>query len=423
MGMNCCLWIINYSGCKLKLNMQHCNLMKSWHFCDIDPGMKQPFSIDYGNSFIETEQSCSGLAEFILDGTEYQIQLQAILNQDSTATLQVDWKNIDQDIYAVFPPPESTKATFVNSNNVGLIIQKRLHRVHSPLFLRPAAIMDWMCYYSDVIGALTLREMTLPCSHNSGTYRPYSCIPFSPIYVRCQSQSLSSQLKQGIRVLDLRIKQNGNGNYILSHSRWKTHYTLKRALQEVVDFIDQTSKEIVILDFHGFISLRYHNFDYSTLKKQVKEYLKGYYLPMFDGALDQSLQYLWSNQPSENSRVVVAWNHEDSQEEDMIPGVYQEWYKQANSESKLYNALEKTFSTNLHHKGLWSVCVFRAVSICHSPLKNAEHLQSKIDTWFYGCADWTLKANIISTDFTCELNSNIHAIICANLLKGAKKIM
>lgn len=428
MSKTCCLWIANNSGHRLKLNRYHCNFMRTWNFGDIDQDAQKCFEVEFSDRFVKSEKGCSGLAEFVLDGTSYQFQLQAIRNQKCSYTLQVDWTDVDLDVYAVFPPPVSSSNMGTlgwNSNFLCLTIQNKLHHVSNPMTPLPSdGVVEWMGYYSDIIGSLSLREVTLLCSHNSGTYQPSTKVPILPGFIRCQAQSLRAQLMFGIRVLDLRIAQSDIGEFVLSHDSWKTHYTLKQALQEVVQFIDRTTKELVILDFHRFNNLTCEDFNYSTLKDQVRGLLEDHYLPMFAGGLDMPLHDLWSNQASRKSRVVVAWNQEESRDDDMWPGVYHEWYRLANSESKLYAALDKTFSGDLGlHKGLWSVCVFQTPSPMRTPLKNAQNIHSKLDAWFHGCADWTLKANIISTDFTGEWNNITHATICANLLKGAKKVL
>ena len=74
-------------------------------------------------------------------------------------------------------------------------------------------------------------------------------------WIKTQCMSIAQQLHFGIRSLDLRIGQNSPGDYIICHGEWRTNYSLAQALKEVTDFIDNTTKEIVILDFHRFINL------------------------------------------------------------------------------------------------------------------------------------------------------------------------
>ena len=76
-----------------------------------------------------------------------------------------------------------------------------------------ARAQQWMKYYSDILGKLTLTKMTLPGTHDSGTYEPVSV--FGSPWIKTQNLSLLDQLNRGIRVLDLRIGQNSPGDYII----------------------------------------------------------------------------------------------------------------------------------------------------------------------------------------------------------------
>ncbi len=65
----------------------------------------------------------------------------------------------------------------------------------------------------DSLGKLKLTEMTIPGTHNSGTYDPESffCSPG----IKTQSISIAKKLSFGIRSLDLRIGQTSPGHYTL----------------------------------------------------------------------------------------------------------------------------------------------------------------------------------------------------------------
>jgi len=409
----------------MNLVRYHCNFMLKWNFSDVDVDAQRNFAVEFSNRRIIDEKGCSGLAEFALEGTQCSFQLQAIRDHKGCYYLQVDYANTDLQSFIVFPPPLGEPKTGClgwNASNLCLVI---LHRSRLGLPPSPPPVLDgileWMGYYSDAIGALSLTEMTLPCSHNSGTYRPETNALVSS-YVRCQNESIATQLKAGVRVLDIRIAQCGYDKFIISHDKWKTRYSLKQALQEVVEFIDQTTREIVILDFHRFNNLTDEIFNHSLLKLQVREELQDRFLPLFHGAFNAPLSEFWGSKGSTKSRVIVAWNVKEACDDDMWPGVRHEWYQGANSESKLHSALQKTFEEDCSSRtGMWNVCVFRSTSALSSPISNAKDLSGRLSSWFHGCADWTLKANIICTDFTQEYGNTIHAAICANLLKGAKK--
>ena len=276
----------------------------------------------------------------------------------------------------------------------------------------------WMKYYGDVLGKLCLTELTLPGTHDSGTYQPNSFVPDG--FLRTQSMSLRDQLNLGIRVLDLRIGQNKPGNYVISHDQYRTRYSLSDALQEIVGFIRGTGKEIVILDFHRFNNLGQGDFDFDQLKAQVKGLLEGYcLLPVSQG---HTLSEIW--QTCGRQRIVVAWNDNGTRDAAyMWPGVNQGWYGDAKTPDQLHSAIAEDMTKERPNAELWSTCVFLAPGVLTvgEPINNAKILTPTIDNWFYGCADWTRKANIITTNFFYKFNHNVQASICANILKGSVK--
>ena len=394
--------------------------MKSWSYADISTRKEASFHVEFLDELVGKPEDVSGLVEFNLDGTDYKFQVQAIWNQRSSHNLKVDWNGIDASKYVLFPPPNSDGISDLGWSNgcLCLVVQQNSN---TSLSRHSTSITEWMAGYSDVIGPLSLCETTLPGSHNSGTYKCVAKWPASA-YIQCQDISLIDQLRLGIRVLDLRVAQCGDGGFILSHDKWRTQYSLKEALLEIVKFIDETEKELVILDFHRFNNISSNDFNFPHLKEQIKEHLNGYTLSYFDGAMSLSLNSLWSDHALGKKRVIVTWNSVATRDADMWPGIYQVWYNEAKSIPELHSCLEQTFEkAPQSYACLWSVCVFRTVSFLETPKKNARDLQPEIDSWFYGCADWTMKANIISIDFCDRCNNVIHASIGANILKGAKK--
>ena len=261
-------------------------------------------------------------------------------------------------------------------------MKRKMASIYSPSTAPLAP--QWMKYYSDVRGKLMLTEMTLPGTHDSGTYEPVSVIGMP--WIQTQNLSLLDQLNRGIRVLDLRIGQNSPGDYIISHDKWHTKYSLSQALQEVKDFISATDKEIVILDFHRFNQIGDQSFDYDQLKRKVKSSLNGYYLPVSQG---QGKTLSKKRKTSGQQRIVVAWDSQTIDISYMWPRVNQHWYSDANSKDKLKSDLEKDFTKPPPKTEMWSTCVFVTPSPTRTPRSNAEHLCPTIDNWFYGCSDWT----------------------------------
>ena len=426
-----------------------------------------------------------GTADFQLESAHQHFQLQAVWTKDGGCSLQVDWSDTDTSRFAVFPPPPrnssvgqlgwswgSAGSSLPRRGQAGtlcVLIQEKRQTVPLPPDCTPvidrepqpnvtlptsattaglstssdsldaptdvpqssvpqevmaeavtvvAPMNQWMECYCDVLKELILTEMTLPGTHNSGTYRPVAKYPVS-LFVRTQSMSLRDQLNLGIRALDLRIGQNSPGNYIISHDQFRTQYSLSDALQEIVDFISATGKEIVILDFHRFNNLGQGDFDFNQLKAQVKNSLDGYcLLPNSQG---HTLGEIW--QTCGQQRIVVAWNNDQSCDSTyMWPGVKQSWYRGADTIDKLYSAIEDDMR-NPPDNRMWSAGVFLTPCIRtrFQPIKNAKLLNPTIDNWFHGCATWTQKANIITTNFCQSFNHTVQACVCASILKAGCK--
>ena len=417
MSQKTILWIVNATGSTLKRADVHSTHMNQWYFNDISPNSKQSCTVEFDSD--PTGAKADALYQ-INDGVSFKIQAQYYTDSRGRQ-LQVDWSNIDTRQYTVFPPPVSgsTLSTigWIDSGTLCVLIQTKKAALPTPPQLATLGT-QWMEYYSDVLGDLTLTEMCVPGTHDSGTYKPEFILGRE--WIRTQSLSLRDQLNMGIRSLDLRIGQTSPGNYIITHDTWKTSYTLSQALKEVTDFIQATKKEIVVLDFHRFNNLGSGNFDFDQLKAQVKSCLQGFFIPAPEG-VGNTLSQLWQRPTSAQERVAITWNNGSIDPSYMWPGVDQHWYSAADSQDKLYSALTTDFSSPPPRDTMWGSCVFRTVSVLQTPFVNAKALKGTIDSWFYGCSDWSLKANILMTDFCPDFNNVIQSSICACLLNGGKK--
>lgn len=418
MSQKATLWVINATGSTLKRTDVHSTHMSQWYFSDIGPNSKQSCSVEFDSS----PAGAKADATYQIDGTSVSFQLQAQYYSDSRGQqLQVDWSSMDTRQYTVFPPPitGSTLATigWINNGTLCVLVQSKKTALPSPPQIATLGT-QWMQYYSDVLDPLTLTEMCVPGTHDSGTYKPEFILGRE--WIRTQSLSLRNQLDMGIRSLDLRIGQTSPGDYIITHDTWKTSYSLAQALKEATDFIEATKKEIIVLDFHRFNNLGSGDFDFDQLKAQVKSSLQGFFIPAPEG-VGKTLSQLWQRSTSAQERVVITWNDSSIDQSYMWPGVNQHWYSAADSQDKLHSALTSDFSTPPSRDTMWASCVFRTATAFHTPLGNAKDLKGTIDNWFYGCSDWSLKANILMTDFCPDFNNVIQSSICACLLGGGKK--
>ncbi len=374
----------------------------------------------------------TGIATFQLEGTcnNFQLLFHWPKNEGECG-LKVDWSGITSGGYHVFPPAlegesfgklgwihDGSLSLLIMENGVAASVSTDLPGEDSIVSSKsteeyPAAPMyrAWMDYYSGLLGKLTLAEMTLPGTHNSGTYQLVS--NFGTALMQTQEHSLYLQLNYGIRSLDLSIGQNSPGNYILCHDTWRTSCSLAEALKEVRDFIDNSNKEIVILDFHRFVNLGGGSYDYIQLKQQIASGLSGYSLPV--SSIGSTLATIWSSPESKTGRVVVAWNADDP-DLYMWPGVNQSWYEDADSLSKLYQCIKMDMLSP--PPGLWATCSFLAGIAPHFYAMTAD---PTITNWYFGGSEFCDKANIISVDFFKKFTNVVQASIIGSLLKAGRK--
>ena len=438
MGMGGYLWIINAASRKLTLSKKHSHQMTKWDFDDVPSQTLERFYIEYEQIPSVHKTDSRGEASFQLEGTNCSFELQAHWPDNGECGLKVCW-DMDTDLYDVFPPgvkgetfsklgwiPNGSLALLILEKDVATsvctslpdestIVNSRLTQKRAP----PRFCCRWMEEYKHLLERLTLHEATLPGTHNSGTYEPVSALA-SP-FVKTQNLSIAEQLEQGIRALDLRIGQKSRGHYIICHDKCHTRYSLDAALGEVKRFIDNTNKEVVVLDFHRFVALDGRSYNYAELWKQILFELSEYYVP--PGFQDKTLGAIWS-QGSPKRRIVVAWNRERERDEScMWPGVQHQWYSKEDTPNKLYKSIKKDTLTPPAAPCLWTECAF--LTFGRSNLRtvrgSAERINPTITNWYFGGSAFCESANIISVDFFDEHSNVVQAAIVGSLLKAGRK--
>ncbi len=96
-------------------------------------------------------------------------------------------------------------------------------------------------------------------------------------YAKTQNLTLQSQLNSGIRVLDLRVgdegPSKGDNRYIFIHGSTATAITVNNGLNQIRRFLDDHPNEFVFLDFHRVLSRYSGEFDFEGLANLVDEIL------------------------------------------------------------------------------------------------------------------------------------------------------
>lgn len=106
----------------------------------------------------------------------------------------------------------------------------------------------------------SLKDIMIPGTHNAGSYEfgvtRLDSRAMLKKYVTCQDETVFNQLAYGIRYLDIRVSYENIPRS--SHKLWivhgilRTEVSLEDVLLQIRDFLDATTHEIVIIDFHRF---------------------------------------------------------------------------------------------------------------------------------------------------------------------------
>lgn len=114
----------------------------------------------------------------------------------------------------------------------------------------------WMNEMRNVIGELRLRDLFIPGTHDSGSYRPN----FDPLlreslvtkYALTQDDDIRGQLMHGVRYLDIRVGyyRPAEDKFFIYHGITKQR-SLREVINQVKDFVLETN-EIVIFGLKEF---------------------------------------------------------------------------------------------------------------------------------------------------------------------------
>ncbi|WP_250278701.1 phosphatidylinositol-specific phospholipase C domain-containing protein [[Clostridium] colinum] len=100
---------------------------------------------------------------------------------------------------------------------------------------------DWMKY---VDGNMKISELSIPGTHDSMAYRSdLSAIDNT----RTQTMNLRQQLESGIRYIDIRVKDNGNNNFVLHHGPVYLGFSFDYVLDELHKFLNEYPSESVFM--------------------------------------------------------------------------------------------------------------------------------------------------------------------------------
>lgn len=173
----------------------------------------------------------------------------------------------------------------------------------------------WMFDSFAWFGARSLPSLMLPGTHNSGTY-PHqldkTVLQMINKYQINQDESIFNQLVYGIRYLDLRVGyskvKNNPETLWIYHDIFRTDVSLSDVLDQVSRFLDLTSHEIVIIDFHRF-TVGFQNENILVQQERHKRVLdllfrklSGYIIPSYLGQHAHLSEYI-----SIGKRLIIGY--------------------------------------------------------------------------------------------------------------------
>lgn len=273
----------------------------------------------------------------------------------------------------------------------------------------------WMWDNRQTLGAMRLRDLLIPGTHDSGSYQEYKGRPSENVITRytiTQDENIWNQLAYGNRFLDFRIGlyRTTPERFWLNHGDFKIN-PLRDAIRDLSTFVNSTN-EVVIVDFHrfpwGFDSPEQHRELLTFLLQELEPFL----LPRAAGN-DVTLNDIWGT----NRRVLLSYNDPTFLQNDLLwSGIPQRWGDK-NDVGALKGYLDNTM--RISNPQLWAAMAELTPTtgdIISNPTGSLRNLADKVNhnvtEWFREL--WWDKANIVATDFFLA-NNMIDIAIEANL--------
>jgi len=237
-------------------------------------------ALDGGNLVRDRSGSMEGLNVYERDNHSSPDQVQTKLNQ-------FKMRELDKELPLTKP--------VMNDECIGYCLAYHSrHRILAKNCLRTNP--NWMHDSFQLIGTRSLPSLMVPGSHNSATYPKKldkTALHIVNKYQMNQDESIFNQLIYGIRHLDLRVgycevKQQSDRFWIY-HDIFRTDVSLREVLDQVKRFLDLTTHEIVIMDFHRFtVGFQHENMAvqkerHSKLIDMIFKLLGRYIVPSYLG--------------------------------------------------------------------------------------------------------------------------------------------
>ncbi|MBV9494362.1 MAG: hypothetical protein JOZ54_08945 [Acidobacteria bacterium] len=421
--------LVNGTNQSWQLTSSSSTKLKTWDFPQTIAAGAQ------GMCTIETEGTSSdtrGDATYTLGDTLFTILIQLVM-QDGKVTLQASWNGTEAD-YVVFPPAMAEVPSAIGWSKDGTVAAGVFTLSTAPI--PPVAgtgwTSDWFGIYGRCLAAQKLSALTIPGTHDSGSYG----ISKPNKFTKTQDLDFNGQLSAGVRYFDMRIgyqpEYDDANRFILVHDFAKS-VTLLDALGQITSFLAQHAAEILILDFHRFTNFASDqpdddsNFPYAELTYWIGKGLGplAYAIPSGRNAADVTLNDIYAT----SGRVLVSFNVDASVYSNAayIPPITQVW-QGGDKDWNTPDAVPKFFSCVLGQvtedcpgqkpvaipqNQIWAMMA----AINFPPLQPPEVLSPDLDNLVYGGSEWSQECNAIATDFI-EQTALVSNSVCTSVMKG-----
>lgn len=361
-----------------------------------------------------------GEAKYSIQGTDLHFQVEA--RHPGNCKMQVNWMNVADSPLFFSAPCKSRVSDLGWKHNGDCSLTVVSPAMSAPSIERSVSLhKGWMENAAPMIGHLSLDQLCLVESHDSGTYRmDYAFHEFVGLWSSTQNLNIQGQLEAGVRVLDLRVGCVKDNKWILVHDTWLTTCSIESALDQVLSYVDSNVNEVVILDLHRFMDSTNTDkklkgtFDFRKLQSYIVEKLGS---KLFKRTTKlPTLNEIWATE----GRIIVAWCDDSIKEPFRIPrngdffdGVNQGWYEDADSEKTLHAAIEQSIAGGRKTGQLSTEGAILPPSVF--PI----HPLPCLGKWFKPDEPWASTVNIVQCDFVEEIGI-ISNCIQQCLINGTK---
>jgi len=284
---------------------------------------------------------------------------------------------------------------------------------------------QWMLEMEDDIGSIPLHSLMIPGTHNSGAYERFNSYSDDTILMRYsvnQEEDIWTQLLFGIRYFDLRVSYFSHTpeRFWLVHDFVK-HNPLYETIYAVKRFLSMT-KELVILDFHRFVS----GFDgpdeqehHAELVDYIKSELEEFMVPVWMGK-GVTMNDLWDL----NRTLIVTYRdiRTKNQHDNLWTEAEHAWAN-ARRPAQLFNYLDDTMVDMMDSIYLWAAMTHLTPStfdvlmnLSGGIRKLNNKIASSLNLWYRDI--WWQKTNIVATDFFLS-NNLVNVAMSVNRRRAA----